>query len=146
MSVHIEHAILPILRSLLFFRVRVWYFLHYYHIRKTNCSSDSVAVYRRLFPSPEDIHKSAAAFIEKQDEEVKEVWEPISVSFFQWMTFVFLQAKRAAKRKFTEPDEEGWITVTKAAKKVCDVTFLFINVCTPWKCLHKFTESNFLSR
>ncbi|KAK6727711.1 hypothetical protein RB195_005411 [Necator americanus] len=59
----------------------------------------SVALYRRLFPSAEDIQRSATAFIEKQDEEVQE-------------------AKRTAKRKFTEPDEEGWITVTKAAKRV----------------------------
>lgn len=59
----------------------------------------SVDLYRKLFPSAEEIQKSAMDFIQMQDEEVQE-------------------AKRAAKRKLTEPDEEGWITVTKAAKRV----------------------------
>ncbi|VDM56321.1 unnamed protein product [Angiostrongylus costaricensis] len=60
---------------------------------------NSVESYRKLFHSPEEIEKSVADFIKKQDEEVQET-------------------KRLAKRKFTEPDEDGWITVTKAAKKV----------------------------
>ncbi|VDK63770.1 unnamed protein product [Cylicostephanus goldi] len=60
---------------------------------------NSVALYRSLFPSPEEIQKSATVFIEQQDKEAQE-------------------AKRVAKRKLTEPDEEGWITVTKAAKRV----------------------------
>ncbi|KAK6029014.1 hypothetical protein OSTOST_04885, partial [Ostertagia ostertagi] len=59
--------------------------------------------YRKLFPSAEEIQKSAMDFIQKQDEEMQE-------------------AKKAAKRKLTEPDEEGWITVTKAAKRV-DIAF-----------------------
>nr|CDJ94182.1 Hypothetical 30.1 kDa protein ZC434.4 in [Haemonchus contortus] len=60
---------------------------------------NSVALYRSLFPSAEEIQKTAMDFIQKQDEEIQE-------------------AKKAAKRKLTEPDEEGWITVTKAAKRV----------------------------
>ncbi|PIO68875.1 hypothetical protein TELCIR_09323 [Teladorsagia circumcincta] len=68
---------------------------------------NSVALYRKLFPSEEEIQKSAMDFIKKQDEEMQEVY------------FIpFRGAKKAAKRKLTEPDEEGWITVTKAAKRV----------------------------
>ncbi|KAK6056049.1 hypothetical protein COOONC_06446 [Cooperia oncophora] len=81
---HFEFAILSTLKYHQFCKVR---------------ATDSVALYRRLFPSAEEIQKSAMDFIQKQDEEMQE-------------------AKKAAKRKLTEPDEEGWITVTKAAKRV----------------------------
>uniref|UniRef100_A0A0K0DAF5 RRP7 domain-containing protein n=1 Tax=Angiostrongylus cantonensis TaxID=6313 RepID=A0A0K0DAF5_ANGCA len=52
----------------------------------------------------------------------------------------FFKAKRLAKRKFTEPDEDGWITVTKAAKKVCfylktfaELSFIFFFIIVPFQ-------------
>ncbi|KJH50567.1 hypothetical protein DICVIV_03241 [Dictyocaulus viviparus] len=60
---------------------------------------NSIKSYRAQFQSVKEIEECVENFMRKQDEEVKET-------------------KRLAKRKFTEPDEEGWITVTKAAKKV----------------------------
>ncbi|KAJ1367809.1 hypothetical protein KIN20_028803 [Parelaphostrongylus tenuis] len=68
-------------------------------VKMPSVLQSSVESYRRMFQSPEEIEKAVAEFMKKQDEEAHEI-------------------KRIAKRKFTEPDEEGWITVTKAAKKV----------------------------
>ncbi|KAK5977227.1 RRP7 domain-containing protein [Trichostrongylus colubriformis] len=82
---------------------------------------NSVALYRKLFPSAEEIQKSAMDFIQKQDEEMQE-------------------AKKAAKRKLTEPDDEGWITVTKAAKRVDIAFYSFDKKNTKTKKLNELRE------
>ncbi|CAI2301789.1 unnamed protein product [Caenorhabditis sp. 36 PRJEB53466] len=60
---------------------------------------DSISLYKKLFPSEEQIQEMAEAYVERYDVEQAE-------------------ARREAKRKYTEPDEDGWITVTKSSKKM----------------------------
>ncbi|PIC51541.1 hypothetical protein B9Z55_002013 [Caenorhabditis nigoni] len=60
---------------------------------------DSMSLYKRLFPSEEQIQEMADTYVERYDVEQAE-------------------ARKEAKRKYSEPDEDGWITVTKKKKTV----------------------------
>uniref|UniRef100_A0A1I7T8I1 RRP7 domain-containing protein n=1 Tax=Caenorhabditis tropicalis TaxID=1561998 RepID=A0A1I7T8I1_9PELO len=59
--------------------------------------NDCTALYGKLFPSEEQIQEMADTYVERYDAEQAE-------------------ARKEAKRKYSEPDEDGWITVTKAKK------------------------------
>ncbi|CAB3410816.1 unnamed protein product [Caenorhabditis bovis] len=58
---------------------------------------ESNSLYSRLFPSEEKIEEMAETYIERYDTEQAE-------------------ARREAKRKYSQPDEDGWITVLKGKK------------------------------
>ncbi|CAI5438529.1 unnamed protein product [Caenorhabditis angaria] len=63
---------------------------------------ETTSLYCRLFPSEEQIQEMAETYIERYDQDLAD-------------------ARREAKKKYSEPDEDGWITVTrnkKAAKAV----------------------------
>ncbi|ULU12047.1 hypothetical protein L3Y34_015416 [Caenorhabditis briggsae] len=60
---------------------------------------DSMCLYKRLFPSEEQIQEMADTYVERYDVEQAE-------------------ARKEAKRKYSETDEDGWITVTKKKKTV----------------------------
>ncbi|CAL2029275.1 unnamed protein product [Caenorhabditis brenneri] len=59
--------------------------------------NDSTSLYKKLFPSEEKIQEMADAYVAKYDTDQAE-------------------ARKEAKRKYSEPDEDGWITVTKVKK------------------------------
>uniref|UniRef100_A0A8R1I500 RRP7 domain-containing protein n=1 Tax=Caenorhabditis japonica TaxID=281687 RepID=A0A8R1I500_CAEJA len=58
---------------------------------------DSTTLYQKLFPSEDQIQEIADTYVERYDTEQAE-------------------ARKAAKRKYSQPDEDGWITVTKGKK------------------------------
>ncbi|CAD6184819.1 unnamed protein product [Caenorhabditis auriculariae] len=60
---------------------------------------DSISLYERIFPSAEQMEQATAEYMSRYDEIQED-------------------SKREARKRFTEPDEEGWVTVTKGSKKV----------------------------